>query len=243
MDKTPWKDYLGIDLFPRSMKPREQGITMVIDVGYNNAMVESVLKLYGHLIDIVKITELHLTCPLDEIKRKIDLYRSYGVGVQPGGIVIELARLQKREKQVLENLKTLGFDHIEVSSSSTTQRESEIEAEFVRGAMKLGIGVIGEVGKKFHDGDKTRKSDTELNVEETVNEFRALLEGGAKKVYWEGHVPAPDYRRHCRRYRRALSGRHRSGHGSCEASGIEEHHLRGLKHGSLSTAARHSSSG
>lgn len=188
MDKTPWKDYLGIDLFPRSVKPREQGITMVIDVGYNNAMVESVLKLYGHLIDIVKITELHLTCPLDEIKRKIDLYRSYGVGVQPGGIVIELARLQKREKQVLENLKTLGFDHIEVSSSSTTQRESEIEAEFVRGAMKLGFGVIGEVGKKFHDGDKTRKSDTELNVEETVSEFRALLDGGAKKVYWEGHV-------------------------------------------------------
>ena len=188
MSTIPLKDYLGIELHPREQKPRSRGICMVIDIGYNLAMVESVLELYGHLIDIVKLTELHLTSPTDVIRRKIDLYRARGVGVQPGGIVIELARLQKREKQVLKKLAELGFDHIEVSSSSTSQREAEIEKEFVSYVRTSGFTVIGEVGKKFSTGDKTRKSATDLDIEETVTEFKTLLTSGAKKVYWEGHV-------------------------------------------------------
>lgn len=187
-DKTPLHQVLGIGLHQRSAKPRKQGITMVIDTGYNNAMVESVLALYGHLIDIVKLTELHLTSPLSEIKKKVALYKAAGVGVQPGGIVVELARLQHREDQVLDRLAALGFDHIEVSSSSTTQREQEQEAAFVTDVARRGFTPIGEVGKKFAEGDKTRRSDTELDVAETVAEFRALLAAGAPKAYWEGHV-------------------------------------------------------
>ena len=54
MASTPLNDFLGIELHKRSQKPRKQGITMVIDTGYNNAMVEHVLRLYGHLIDLGK---------------------------------------------------------------------------------------------------------------------------------------------------------------------------------------------
>jgi phosphosulfolactate synthase len=187
-DRTPFHEVLGIALHPRSRKPRRQGITMVIDTGYNCAMVESVLALYGHIIDIAKITELHLTSPVGEIKRKVALYRAAGVGVQPGGIVVELARLQHREDQVLDQLAALGFDHIEVSSSSTTQREQEQEQEFVQDVARRGFTAIGEVGKKFSEGDKTRRSDTELDIAETVAEFKALLAAGAPKAYWEGHV-------------------------------------------------------
>ena len=185
---TPFNEFLGIELHKRSQKPRNRGITMVIDIGYNPSMVESVLDLYGHLIDIVKLTELHLTSPLDAIRRKVELYKSKGVGVQPGGIVVELARLQKNERRTLEGLRELGFDHLEVSSSSTTQRERDIESQFVGLARSLGFTVIGEVGKKFHVGDKTRRSDTEVDFDATVAEFESLLGGGADKVYWEGHV-------------------------------------------------------
>ena len=188
MDRTPLNEFLGIELHPRQKKPRTRGISMVIDIGYNPSMVESILDQYGHLIDIAKLTELHLTSPLSVIKHKVDLYRKAGVKVQPGGIVIELARLQKREKQVMDRLREAGFDALEVSSSSTSQREAEIEQEFVDSARKAGFMVIGEVGKKFATGDKTRKSDTELDIEETVTEFKSLMKGGAEKVYWEGHV-------------------------------------------------------
>ena len=186
--KTPFNEFLGIELHKRSQKPRKGGITMVIDIGYSPAMVESVLDLYGHLIDIVKLTELHLTSPMDVIKRKVASYKAKGVGVQPGGIVVELARLQKNERKALDGLREMGFDHLEVSSSSTTQRVRDIESQFVALATSLGFTVIGEVGKKFHVGDKTRKSDTEVDFDATVAEFEALLGGGADKVYWEGHV-------------------------------------------------------
>lgn len=187
-DKTPLHQALGLALHPRAGKPRRQGITMVIDTGYSNAMVEGVLALYGHLIDIVKLTELHLTCPLGEIRRKIALYKAAGIGVQPGGIVVELARLQRRGAEVLDRLAALGFDHIEVSSSATSQREQEQEAAFIADVARRGFTPIGEVGKKFAEGDRTRRSDTELDVAATVAEFRALLGAGAPKAYWEGHV-------------------------------------------------------
>ena len=142
-DRTPFHEVLGLDLHKRSRKPRRQGITMVIDTGYNCAMVESVLALYGHLVDIAKITELHLTAPVAEIRRKVQLYREAGVGVQPGGVVVELARLQHRERQVLDRLAELGFDHIEVSSSSTTQREAVAERAFVDEVRRSGFTPSG----------------------------------------------------------------------------------------------------
>ena len=55
---TTYKDFLGLELHPRQQKPRDRGICMVIDIGYNLAMVESVLELYGHLFYIAKLTEL-----------------------------------------------------------------------------------------------------------------------------------------------------------------------------------------
>lgn len=181
-------DFLGIALPDRTSKPRAKGICMVIDTGQSVRTLSGILETYGHLIDIAKITELHLTVPVEEIGKKVRLYRDYGIDVQPGGIVLELARLQGREDLTLERLRELGFTAIEVSSSSTSQRESEEESLFVQNVQSHGFRAIGEVGKKFHHGDKTRRSETELDTDETAREMKALLEAGASKVYWEGHV-------------------------------------------------------
>src|SRR5690606_22324224 len=48
--------------------------------------------------------------------------------------------------------------------------------------------VFGEVGKKFFAGDETRIAEDEIDVEVTIAEMEALLEAGAEKVYWEGHL-------------------------------------------------------
>jgi phosphosulfolactate synthase len=188
MTEPSFAEFVGITLHPREKKPRRNGISMVIDTGYSVPFVAGVLEQFGHLIDVVKITELHLTAPVDVIREKVRRYKDAGVKVQPGGIVIELARLQKNELNVLKKLNDIGFDSIEVSSSSTSQRERDAERDFVRDVQKSGFRVYGEVGKKFAEGDKTRRSDTELDVDETIAQIRALLDGGAEKVYWEGHV-------------------------------------------------------
>lgn len=181
-------DYLNIGLPARQGKPRDRGVCMVIDTGQSVQALEGILRSYGHLIDIAKVTELHLTVPVDEIRRKVQLYREHGIDVQPGGIVLELSRLQGSEATTLDRLRDLGFTAIEVSSSSTAQRESAEDRSFVEAVTSRGFRAIGEVGKKFHQGDKTRFSDTELDTGETIREMQSLLAAGAGKVYWEGHV-------------------------------------------------------
>ena len=188
MSSPSFAEFLGLSLHERDAKPRSRGICMVIDTGQSLPVVEGILQSYGHLIDVAKLTELHLTVPVERIREKVALYRRHGVGVQPGGIVVELARLQHRETAVLQQLRELGFDHLEVSASSTSRRPGEEERRFVESADAMQFTVMGEVGKKFHAGDRTRRSDTELDVDATVGEMRMLLEAGAKRVYWEGHV-------------------------------------------------------
>lgn len=64
----------------------------------------------------------------------------------------------------------------------------EEEADYVQFARSLGFSVIGEVGKKFPEGDRTRVSDEVIDVDETIREFKRLLEAGASCVYWEGNL-------------------------------------------------------
>jgi len=188
MNEISFGEFLDLKFHPRSKKPRKQGISMVLDSGYSNAEVAGIVESYGHLIDIAKLVDLNLSLPLNLLKEKIRIYREHDIYVQPGGIIIELARLQGKGRQVLERLHELGFNAIEISSSATTQREIEEEKEFIDITKAYDFSVSGEVGKKFHHGDKTRISDTQLKIEETVREMKAFLVGGVKKIYWEGHV-------------------------------------------------------
>lgn len=188
MEISTFGDELGLTLHPRPAKPRASGLCMVIDTGQSLPLVDGILGAYGHLIDIVKLTELHLRMDAGALREKIARYQEHDVSVQPGGIVIEIARLQNRGDEVLEKLRETGFDTIEISSSATTARGQEEERAFVERTRALGFRVMGEVGKKFHEGDSTRKSDTELDIDETVRQMRVLLDAGADKVYWEGHV-------------------------------------------------------
>jgi len=188
MTAATFREFIGLDLHARQQKPRSHGLTMVIDVGYSRGFVESILAMYGHLIDVAKLTELHLTAPIGEVKAKIDAYKAHRVRVQPGGIILELANAQKRGGAALERLRELGFDQVEFSATATSASDWAREREMLEIARRLGFEVIGEVGRKFIEGDTTRKSEQEVDVAATVAEMRAYLEHGASKVYWEGHV-------------------------------------------------------
>lgn len=188
MSTQTLQEYLGIDYPARSRKPRREGITMVMDTGWPTDFVAGMLDQYGEYIDVVKIWDPHLRAPADEVKKKIEVYNAHRVKVQPGGIFMEIARLQGREKEVMTRLKSLGFSVVEVSSTASTRAEMSVEAEFVKRAKDQGFTVFGEVGKKFHATDETRKSEDEVNEEVTITEMRALLDAGADYVYWEGHL-------------------------------------------------------
>ena len=82
-----FQDFLGIDYPARSGKPRQSGLTMVMDTGWPTSFVESMLDQYGEYLDVVKIWDPHLRAPEAEVRRKIEVYNRYNVRVQPGGRV------------------------------------------------------------------------------------------------------------------------------------------------------------
>ncbi|MHB8587951.1 MAG: phosphosulfolactate synthase [Candidatus Dormibacteraceae bacterium] len=180
--------FLGLDIPARSAKPREQGLTMVMDQGWSVEFTAGMLDQFGEFLDIAKLWDPLLLAPADVVRKKIQAYRDHDVHVQPGGLYIEIARKQAREQEVLKKLAELGCDTIEVSSTTSTRSDMSDEMEFVSYAKSLGFSVIGEVGRKFSDGDETRLTEDTLNVEVTVGEFKSLLQAGASKVYWEGHL-------------------------------------------------------
>ena len=187
--QTTLQDFLGIRWPARSRKPRKGGLTMVMDTGWPVSFVESMLDQYGEYLDVAKIWDPHLRAPEKEVRRKIEAYNAHGVRVQPGGIFMEIARIQGTENQVLKRLRELGFSIIEVSGTATNaERDLRAEADFVKRSTDLGFAVFGEVGKKFADHDKTRKSDEVVDEAATIAEMLALLDAGAEKVYWEGHL-------------------------------------------------------
>ncbi len=185
---TRFADYLGIDYPRRTPKPRHEGITMVMDQGWPWQFIEGILQEWGEYVDVAKLWDVDLKAPVETIKRKIECYKKYGVQVQPGGIFLEASRKQGREDEAIRKLKELGFDILEISSTTSTRQVPEADGEFIRKARKLGFTVFGEVGRKFSDGDETRFTEDTIDVETTVAEFQALIGAGAEKVYWEGHL-------------------------------------------------------
>jgi phosphosulfolactate synthase len=162
---------------------------MLGDRGWPISFIEGTLRAYGHGIDIAKISIRHVHQPEYIVREKLELYKAHQIQTQVGGPVIEIARLQGRGRQAIEYLAELGFEAVEIASEAIpTQGDLEEEAEFVRLCRELGLKVQGEVGKKFPGGDKTRRTANEIDVDETVRQFRNYLDAGAEYVYWEGHV-------------------------------------------------------
>ncbi len=129
---------------------------MVMDVGWPTSFVTSMMDQFGEHLDVAKIWDPHLRAPEKEVRKKIEVYNAHNVRVQPGGIFMEIARIQGNEDEVMRKLARIGFSVIEVSSTATSgERDMRREADFVKRAKDLGFTVFGEVGKKFAAQDET----------------------------------------------------------------------------------------
>ncbi len=181
-------EHLGISVFERSRKPRSRGVTMVIDSGQPWEFEEQILKAWAAYVDVVKLTIRHLLEPLNELKKKIDMLRKYDIEVQPGGVIVEVARFQHRGEDALRKLKDLGFTQVEISPTTGEQREMDEDAAFTELAKRLGFKTFGEIGRKMLEGDSTRVDAETLNVKESISQIKRFLDAGADRVYIEGHV-------------------------------------------------------
>jgi phosphosulfolactate synthase len=136
-----------LQLPDRSVKPRRQGLTSVIDGGMPLAEVEAIVASTGHLIDIWKLGwgSSYVDRGLDA---KLDVLRAHGVTVCPGGTLLEVAALQGQVDALLDWAAACAFTHVEVSDG-LGQLGDDKAALIARAAQRFVV--IAEVGMKDPD--------------------------------------------------------------------------------------------
>lgn len=178
-----------LELPEKPKKPRKIRRTMIFDRGWPAVFIEGVLAGFASAIDIAKISAWHLHQTEKIVAAKIDMYKKYGVEPMIGGPVLEIARVQKKEDEVLAYLKGLGFVGLEISSESMpTQTDIGADRTFADKCVQMGFVIHGEVGKKFAEGDQAREAPDVLNVDVAVATFQSYKEMGCDGSYLEGHL-------------------------------------------------------
>ncbi|MDG2306329.1 MAG: phosphosulfolactate synthase [Candidatus Binatia bacterium] len=133
----------------RSAKPRDVGVTHVMDKGMGIRQVEDMLDTCSDYIDIVKLGwgTGYVT---QNVIEKIKVYREAGIPVCFGGTLVEVAILQKRFDEFRDMAREVGVTHVEISNGVIDMSMKE-KARYIRELTKE-FTVLSEVGSK--DSDK-----------------------------------------------------------------------------------------
>ncbi|MDB4924841.1 phosphosulfolactate synthase [Mucilaginibacter sp.] len=129
----------------RIQKPRDSGITMIMDKGLSLRQVEDFLEVSGTYTDIVKLgwATSYVTPNLD---KKIAMYQEAGIPVYFGGTLFEAMIVRGQFDDYCRILDKYKLQHAEVSDGSITIDHDE-KCEYIRKLVKQ-VTVISEVGSK-----------------------------------------------------------------------------------------------
>jgi phosphosulfolactate synthase len=164
------------DLPSRPKKPREQGITMMIDWGIGLRHQQDYLDLAGEYIDLAKIAVgISGILRRDYLTKKIRMYHDYNVITFPGGGFLELAYQQGQTTPYLQAVVELGYQAVEVSDNYIDLPANEKMEIISRAQNEYGLRVLGEVGKKEETSDPR----------EMIADVHNCLKAGAWKVFVE----------------------------------------------------------
>jgi phosphosulfolactate synthase len=163
-----------LDLPSRSAKPRDRGITHVLDKGLSLAEVDGMVEVAGGCVDIVKLG-WGTAVATANLLPKLERYRAHGLPVVLGGTLTEVALMQGRLEGLLDWLRELGLRHVEISDGSIVLPRAEKLALIERLAGEFTV--LSEVGSK----DEAAIKAPYLWVQEITEE----LEAGAWRVIAE----------------------------------------------------------
>jgi len=134
-----------LDLPPRSPKPRESGLTHVMDKGLNLREIEGLFDTAGEYVDIVKLG-WGTSYVTQNLEKKIALYRSFDTPIVCGGTLFEAVYARGKLDGFKRWLEHFRFSHVEISDGTLEiprERKLELIADFGR-----DFTVLSEVGSK-----------------------------------------------------------------------------------------------
>jgi len=163
-----------LQLPERTPKPRQEGITHVLDRGLSVADIDGLIEVAGEYIDIVKLG-WGTAVATGNLDAKLARYKAHGITVMLGGTLTELAIAQNRLDKLVAWVHELGLEHIELSDG-TISIEHDRKLELIS-RLAQEFTVLSEVGSK----DDTRI----MAPYRWVEQIQAELEAGAWKVIAE----------------------------------------------------------
>jgi phosphosulfolactate synthase len=134
-----------LDLPERAAKPRERGITHVLDRGLSTAEVDGLVEVTGGAVDLVKLG-WGTALATGNLESKLARYRSHGIPVVLGGTLTELAIAQDRIEALVAWLHELRIEHVEVSDGAIVLEHERKLALIER--LNREFTVLSEVGAK-----------------------------------------------------------------------------------------------
>ncbi|HAI76720.1 MAG TPA: phosphosulfolactate synthase [Microscillaceae bacterium] len=167
-------NYNLLNIPERTTKPRESGLTMVMDKGLSIREVEDLLDVAGDYIDMVKLgwATSYVT---PKLKEKLQIYREAGIPFYFGGTLFEAFIVRNQFEDYRKVLDEFQMTYVEVSDGSLEMPHDE-KCGYIR-TLAQQATVLSEVGSK--DAEKI------LAPYQWIELMRAELEAGAWKVIGE----------------------------------------------------------
>ena len=129
----------------RPVKPRDNGLTMVMDKGLGLKEAELFIDSSAHLTDVIKLG-FGTSYISNNLKEKIKLYKQAGLKVYVGGTLFEAFIVRNMFEDYQKLIDNLGLNMAEVSDGSLEINHDK-KCEYINKLSKQ-VTVVSEVGSK-----------------------------------------------------------------------------------------------
>jgi phosphosulfolactate synthase len=159
----------------RPEKPREKGLTMMMDKGLSVRQTEDFIESAGNLTDVIKFG-FGTSLVTNRLEEKIRLYKEAGVRPYFGGTLFEAFIARGRFDDYQKFVDKMGLDLCEVSDGSIIIPQDE-KCEYISKLAK-NFTVFSEVGSK--------EEGMIISPGKWIRMMTNELEAGSWKVIAEG---------------------------------------------------------
>jgi len=129
----------------RSVRPRKNGVTMVMDKGLGLKQAEMFIDSCADFVDLVKLG-FGTSVITPNVSEKIKLYKDAGFKVYLGGTLFEAFIIRNKFDDYVKFIEKLKIDHVEVSDGSIVMDHDQ-KCKYISKLAK-NFTVLSEVGSK-----------------------------------------------------------------------------------------------
>lgn len=158
----------------RPIKPRNKGLTMVMDKGLSVAQAEQLVSVASHLIDYVKLGFGTSYCT-QGLQEKILIYEKGDINVYFGGTLFEAFLIRDQIEDYIRLCRKYNLKWVEISDGSI-DIPHDLKCNMIENFSKH-FSVLSEVGSK--------QADVILSDDEWVVQMNQEMEAGSKYVIAE----------------------------------------------------------